>query len=201
VAEPTSSAAAIDAVRALATARRSWTLLIDGGSGAGKSTLADLLVAATGAALVRLDDLYPGWDGLAAAAEAVRRDLLVPRATGRDGTWRRWDWDRDAPAERHVVPAGGGLICEGSGVLTRASAPLAELTVWVDLSEPERRRRALARDGAPYAAQWHRWAAQEADARTRNAPERLADLVIDGRRLPQPAPRDRTGNTHYSRRS
>jgi hypothetical protein len=200
VAEPLPPGAAVDAVRALATARRSWTVLVDGGSGAGKSTLADLLVAATGAALVRLDDVYPGWDGLEAAAEAVRRDLLAPRSIGRSGAWRRWDWVRDAPAERHLVPAGGGLVCEGSGVLTRASAPLADLAVWVDLDEPERRRRALARDGEPYAVQWPRWAAQEAAAIARNDPERLAGVVVDGRRLPQPLPRARSVDTHYPRR-
>ena len=194
--EPLPPAAAVDAVRALAAARRTWTVLIDGGSGAGKSTLADLLVAATGAALVRLDDLYPGWDGLTAGAEAVRRDLLVPRATGRAGTWRRWDWAAEAPAERSAVPATGGLVCEGSGVLTRASAPLADLAVWVDLDEPERHRRAIARDGEPYARQWQRWAAQEAAAISRNAPQRLADLVVDGRSLPQPVISARTGNTH-----
>jgi hypothetical protein len=197
VGEPLPPAAAVDAVRALAAARRSWTVLIDGGSGAGKSTLADLLVAATGAALVRLDDLYPGWDGLAAGAEAVRRDLLAPRATGRDGTWRRWDWAAEAPAERSAVPAASGLVVEGSGVLTRASAPLADLAVWVDLDEPERRRRAIARDGEPYARQWRRWAAQEAAAIAANAPQALADLVVDGRGLPQPLVSDPTGNTHY----
>ena len=189
MAEPLPPAAAVDAVRALATARRTWTVLIDGGSGAGKSTLADLLVAASGAALVRLDDLYPGWDGLAAGAEAVRRDLLAPRATGRDGTWRRWDWIREAPAERAVVPRAGGLICEGSGVLTRGSAPLADLALWVDLDAAERRRRAIARDGEPYARQWERWAAQEAAAIAANAPQELADLVVSGRRLPQRSPR------------
>ena len=196
--EPLPPAAAVDAVRALAAARRTWTVLIDGGSGAGKSTLADLLVAATGAALVRLDDLYPGWDGLAAGAAAVRRDLLAPRATGRDGAWRRWDWGAEAPAERVVVPATGGLIVEGSGVLTRASAPLADLAVWVDLDEPERRRRAIARDGEPYARQWQRWAAQEAAAIVANAPRTLADVVVDGRSLPQPGVRACTGNAHYS---
>ncbi|GAA4745752.1 AAA family ATPase [Amnibacterium soli] len=196
MAEPLPPAAAVAAVRALAAARRSWTVLIDGGSGAGKSTLADLLVAATGAVLVRLDDLYPGWDGLAAGAEAVRRDLLVPRATGRAGTWRRWDWASDAPAERSVVPAGGGLVCEGSGVLTRASAPLADLAVWVDLDEPERRRRAIARDGEPYARQWRRWAAQEAAAIAVQEPQRLAGLVVDGRSLPQPMVSDLTEDAH-----
>jgi cytidylate kinase len=196
VAEPLPIEAAVDAVRALADARRSWTVLVDGRSGAGKSTLASALAARTGAALVRLDDVYPGWDGLAAGAEAVRRDLLVPRATGRAGAWRRWDWAADGPAERHRVPAGGGLVCEGCGVLTRASAPLADLAIWVDLDPAERRRRALARDGETFAPHWDRWAAQEAAAIARDDPRGLADLVVDGHRLPQPTISARSGGAH-----
>jgi hypothetical protein len=168
------------AVRALATARRTWTVLIDGRAGAGKSTLARALAEATGATLVRLDDLYPGWDGLEAGAEAVRRELLVPRATGRGGTWRRWDWAAGRPAEQHDVPATGGLVCEGCGVLTRRSAPLADLGVWVELDEERRKARALLRDGDLFAPHWERWAAEEAAVIRAEASASLADLVIDG---------------------
>jgi hypothetical protein len=130
--------------------------------------------------LVRLDDCYPGWDGLEAGAEAVRSGVLVPRATGRGGGWQRWDWAADRAAERHPVPAVGGLVCEGSGVLTRRSAPLADLRIWVELDGDRRKARALRRDGDLFAPHWERWAAQE-DAVIRNgAPSSLADLVIDG---------------------
>ncbi|MEO8095730.1 MAG: hypothetical protein ABI632_12485, partial [Pseudolysinimonas sp.] len=40
-------------------------VLIDGRSGAGKTTLARELAPLVGAQLVSLDDVYPGWDGLA----------------------------------------------------------------------------------------------------------------------------------------
>ena len=176
---------AVQAVRALATARATWTVLIDGRSGAGKSTLARSIVRATGAALIRLDDLYPGWDGLAAGAEAVRRGVLVPRRTGRPGSWRRWDWEGGHIGKGILVPLGGGLICEGSGVLTYRSAPLADLTMWVELADPERKRRALLRDGEVYAPHWDRWAAQEAVAIAREHPVALADRVVDGRHIQQ----------------
>ena len=53
-------------------------VLVDGRSGAGKSTLAARLVAAWPGpvTLVSLDDLFPGWDGLAAGSDAVARDVL-----------------------------------------------------------------------------------------------------------------------------
>jgi uridine kinase len=52
--------------------RRPALVLVDGPSGSGKSTLADALVRdgdpaallPPGAQLLRLDDVYPGWDGL-----------------------------------------------------------------------------------------------------------------------------------------
>jgi hypothetical protein len=178
VAEP--AAEALRAVRALAAARGTWTALVDGRAGAGKSTLARSLALATGATLVRLDDCYPGWDGLEAGAEAVRSGLLVPRATGRGGAWRRWDWAADRPAERHPVPAAGGLVCEGCGVLTRRSAPLADLRIWVELDDRRRKARALRRDGDLFAPHWERWAAQEAAMIRNEAPSSLADLVVDG---------------------
>ncbi|MFD1722729.1 hypothetical protein [Amnibacterium endophyticum] len=189
-------AAAVRAVVALGAARADWTVLVDGRSGAGKSTLAHALVDRTGAALVRLDDCYPGWDGLLAGAEAVTSDLLVPRRTGRPGGWRRWDWAAGEPAERHVVPPSGGLVVEGSGLLSRRSAPLADLALWLELDAGERRRRALARDGAAYEPHWDRWAAQEAERIAAERPRRLADLVVDGEHV-QALPSGRTARIAY----
>jgi cytidylate kinase len=178
VAEPAQEA--LRTVRAIGAAQDTWTVLVDGRAGAGKSTLARLLAAATGAALVRLDDVYPGWDGLEAGAEAVRRSLLAPRAIGEGGTWQRWDWAAARPAEEHHVAATGGLICEGCGVLSRRSAPLAALRIWVELDAERRKARALRRDGELFAPHWDRWAAQEEAVIRTEDPASLADLVVDG---------------------
>lgn len=158
------------------------TVLIDGRSGAGKSMLADRLGDAWPAdAVVRLDDVYPGWDGLAWASEHIRRELLAPRAAGRPGRWRRWDWAADAPAEWHTVAPGGRLIVEGVGALTPASRALADLGIWIELPQAERKRRALARDGDTYRPHWDRWAAQEDAFLARHHPRAVADVVVDGR--------------------
>src|SRR6476661_4492660 len=45
---------------------------VDGPSGAGKTTLAAEVADALGAPTIHMDDLYPGWDGLAASTERVR---------------------------------------------------------------------------------------------------------------------------------
>lgn len=173
-------AAAVDAASA---AGRTPVLLIDGPSGAGKSSLADVLLAEWPAAgtprLVRMDDLYPGWDGLDAGSEAVGRDLLEPlRATG-SGTWRRWDWARERPAGLVRVTGRDPLIVEGCGSLSRRNAANADLAVWLRADDDLRKQRALARDGATFAAEWDRWQAEFERFVEREHPVALAALVLD----------------------
>jgi hypothetical protein len=153
-------------------------VLLDGGSGSGKSTLATALVSAWPGAvsLVRLDDVYPGWDGLAAASEHVREHIL----SGECPRWRRWDWQAGRPGEWHAVDPALPLIVEGCGSLSRANRALATLGVWLELDEAERKRRALARDGDLFAPHWDRWAEQERRFAEREHPRQLADVVLTG---------------------
>ncbi|MES2092382.1 MAG: ATP-binding protein [Actinomycetota bacterium] len=150
-------------------------VLIDGGSGSGKTTLAAALAPALSAQLVRLDDFYPGWDGLESASAAVRDDVLAPEGPG----WRRWDWTTGSAAEWHPLDPSQPLVIEGSGCLSRANRALASFAIWVELDLPTRKRRALARDGEDYAPYWDRWAAQERRFGRREQPWRLADLTLD----------------------
>jgi energy-coupling factor transporter ATP-binding protein EcfA2 len=153
-------------------------VLIDGGSGAGKSTLASALIGAWPGrvALVRLDDIYPGWGGLEAASEHVLEHVLATE----EPSWRRWDWMANAPAEWHSIDPALPLIIEGSGSLSRANRDRATLGVWVHASAATRKLRALTRDGAMYRAQWDRWAAQERRFALREHPHGRADVVFAG---------------------
>ena len=155
------------------------TVLIDGRSGSGKSTLAqDLRCAWASSLVVRLDDIYPGWDGLAWAVEHVHTELLVPRSAGLPGRWRQWDWVADAPAGWHVVEPRQRLVVEGVGALTPANRALADLGIWVDTADDERKRRALRRDGDTYRPHWERWAAQEVEYLSTYHPRSQADWVV-----------------------
>ncbi|MGR6997007.1 hypothetical protein ACU686_00905 [Yinghuangia aomiensis] len=158
-------------------------MLIDGPSGAGKSSLADALIAAWPAAgtprLVRMDDLYPGWDGLEAGSAAVGRDLLEPLRASGSGAWQRWDWGADRPAGRVTVAGDEPLIVEGCGSLSRRNAAVADLAVWLEADDALRKRRALARDGDTFAAEWDRWQAQFDRFVEREHPLALASLVLD----------------------
>lgn len=157
-------------------------VLVDGPSGAGKSTFADLVVAAwpqRPARLVRMDDIYPGWQGLRPASLQVQSGLLAPLHAGRDGGWRRWDWTASEAAEWHAVVPGHPLVVEGCGCLTRSTAPLATLRVWLTADDDVRKRRALARDAGAYDAHWDEWQTQWDRFVREEHPRALADIVLD----------------------
>lgn len=150
-------------------------VLVDGGAGAGKTTLAEGLAARwPQAQVVSLDAFYPGWDGLAAASAVVAESVLRQSAPG----YRRWDWTQSMPAEWVDLDASRPLIVEGCGALTQASHAQADLAIWCQLDEAERKRRALARDGELFAPHWDAWEAQEAEHWRRNRPWELADIVF-----------------------
>lgn len=120
---------------------------------------------------MRLDDLYPGWDGLDAGSAAVPRILT-------DFRWRAWDWAADRPGDWHDLDPARPIIVEGVGAISADSRPLADLALWVQLDDATRKQRALARDGDTYAPHWDRWAAQELRFIAREDPRALADVTI-----------------------
>jgi hypothetical protein len=144
-------------------------LLIDGRSGSGKSELATALSDL--AQVVRLDDAYPGWDGLSAGS------ALVPSII-RDRRYRRWDWAAAEYVEwRELAP--GSLIIEGCGALSRTNRLLADYGLWVEHPTADRKRRALVRE-PEFAPHWLGWAAQEDAFIAAEQPRERADAVVDG---------------------
>src|SRR5665811_2548520 len=66
---------------------------VDGPSGAGKTDFAAALAERLPSAqLLHMDDLYPGWDGLAQAVADLHDQVLAPLAAGEQAAYRRWDW-------------------------------------------------------------------------------------------------------------
>lgn len=175
--------AVVAAVDAAAADRRTPIILIDGPSGAGKSSLADRLLREWPASgrprLVRMDDLYPGWDGLDVGSVAVGRDLLEPLRANGTGSWQRWDWAEHRSAEPEPVAGREPLVVEGCGSLSRRNAAVADLTVWLQADDALRKQRALARDGEAFAVEWDRWQAQFDRFVAREHPLDLATLVLD----------------------
>ncbi|MCX6497869.1 MAG: aminodeoxychorismate synthase component I [Arthrobacter sp.] len=140
-------------------------IAIDGRSGAGKTTLAIELAARLRehhtVSLFHLEDIYPGWNGLAAGIERYVATVLAPLHRGEPARWVSWDWERHYDgATRRTQPAEIVLV-EGVGAGAAAAAPFLDAVIWADAPALDRRTRALARDGASYEPYWEQWAAQE----------------------------------------
>lgn len=155
---------------------------VDGFSGSGKSTLAGRLARRLGAPLLTLEEITPGWDGLAAAIGLARDRIGDPLAAGHVLRLPAWDWDADAPGPVRAVEPAPVVVLEGCGAGAPALAPVTSLLVWVDVPAAERELRLHARDDwAVYAPFRDRWRAQEAGLA---GTDRRADVVLDNARDP-----------------
>lgn len=166
-------------------------VLIDGRAGSGKSLFASRLAESyfaenrQAARIVRLDDLYPGWEGLLAGSVYAREQILEPISAGKKASWQIWDWDKSSRGASNEAGNGfrefsGGtaLILEGCGALSKASAPLASLTIWIAADDATRRQRFTERDGGRFDEHWGVWAAQEEEFYEAEKSQGLAELVI-----------------------
>ena len=164
---------------------RTRLVCVDGRAGAGKTTFADALVSDLcrgddlDVAVLRLDDLYEGWDGLPTVAARLRRELVVPLAAGHPARIHRWDWQRDRWGDRFEIPPVDVLVLDGVGCYARGFDAHVSYLVWVEAEVTERRRRALARDGDVFAARWDAWAADEDRVLGREGTRERADRVVD----------------------
>ncbi|MEI7890103.1 MAG: hypothetical protein WCI34_07315, partial [Actinomycetes bacterium] len=119
-------------------------IAIDGRSGSGKSFLTDGLAEACGAQIIRLEDLYGGWDGLKNGVERAA-ESLNSLASGQPVSvphfnWRTQQWDepwRLAPTTL--------LIVEGCGAGASELAQWTSLLIWVEADSQTRKDRAQAR--------------------------------------------------------
>ncbi len=157
-------------------------IAIDGRSGAGKTTLAIELAARLRehhkVSLFHLEDVYPGWNGLAAGIERYVTTVLAPLSRGEAAEWVSWDWEMhyDGPA-RTTLPA-EIVIVEGVGAAADSARPMLDAVIWAESSDDDRRTRALARDGSTYEPFWDQWAAQEQEWLAADAVHENADIRV-----------------------
>ncbi|GLU48997.1 hypothetical protein [Nocardiopsis ansamitocini] len=174
------AALAMRAQRAPARAGAARVVAIEGRSGAGKSFVAALLGSHLGWPVLHLDDLYPGWTGLAATEALVRRWVVDPLVGGADPYWRRYDWERGEHTEWVRTPVSDGLVVEGCGSGAQGLRPFLAALIWVEAPASLRTRRLDARsDAADYAPHRSMWAAQEDLFYAEHRCNDHADTIVD----------------------
>jgi uridine kinase len=162
---------------------------IDGPSGSGKTGFAaTLAVRLPGAQILHMDDLYPGWDGLAQAVTDVYDQVLAPLARGERAAYRRWDWEHDRYAEWHHLPPTRLLLLEGAGSGAQPGWQLMSTLIWLEAGRAERYRRGIDRDGETYLPHWERWAAHEEALFGTDQTRSRADLIVDTASRPKGGP-------------
>ena len=157
----------------LRQSKQTPVVLIDGRAGSGKSTFArilqDLVFQETKQSpkVIHMDDLYPGWEGLAQGSLYLVEQILKPLELAGKAQWQRWDWKSD---KRGGPDPGNGwrefdgeniLIIEGCGSVSAQSAELADLTIWIEAERQTRKERFEARDRGAFSSLWNSWSAQE----------------------------------------
>lgn len=175
-----------DVARVVDLARRSSpraggvrVIAIDGPSGSGKTTLANAVSVALGCPTAQMDQIFPGWDGLAEAVALVTEQVLEPLARGEQAAYRTWDWERDRWNGTITVPRSEFLVLEGCGSSVGSAAAYAAVRVWVDAPRDVRMARGIARDGETFRPHWERWAAQEDALYAADGTRARADLIVD----------------------
>jgi cytidylate kinase len=152
---------------------------VDGPSGAGKTEVALTLGARLRAPVLHLEDIYPGWSGLAETPGMVVNRVLEPLAVGEIGLVARWDWEHNRPGTVMRFAPTPLLILEGVGSGARICRPFLSLLVWLDAAASVRKARALSRDGDVYAPFWDMWAEQERRLFAADDIRASAEVVVD----------------------
>jgi uridine kinase len=155
-------------------------ICIDGPAGSGKTTLAGEVAELSAAAVLHMDDMFEGWEGLPRITDQLE-SLLRPLARGRAGTYRRWDWAGDAWAETVLVPPAPLLVLEGVGSGSTVVGELITVLAWVEVPFDLRLERGLERGGVGVAENWRQWAVDEQKLFARERTRERADLLLDGR--------------------
>ena len=166
-------------------------VLIDGRAAAGKSLFAKELAELyfktekQAARIVSMDDLYPGWEGLASGSIYLLTQILTPVSQARTANWQVWNWAKNKRGAEDSVngyrefSGGTALIVEGCGSISRLTSELADLTIWIEADLAVRKSRFNQRDSGKFDGYFATWSAQEDEFYEREKSRELAQLIIE----------------------
>ena len=166
-------------------------VLIDGRAAAGKSLFANQLAELyfqsekQAARVISMDDLYPGWEGLASGSIYLLTQILTPLSQGRTANWQVWNWAEnkrganDAVNGHREFSGGTALIVEGCGSISRLTSEIADITIWVEADFQIRKSRFNQRDSGKFDSYFSIWSAQEDEFYEKEKSLELAQLIIE----------------------
>lgn len=166
-------------------------VLIDGRAAAGKSLFANQLAELyfksekQAARVISMDDLYPGWEGLASGSIYLLTQILTPLSQGKTATWQVWDWAEnkrgadDAVNGHREFSGGTALIVEGCGSISRLTSEIADITIWVEADSQIRKSRFNQRDRGKFDGYFSIWSAQEDEFYEKEKSLELAQIIIE----------------------
>lgn len=159
---------------------------VDGQSGAGKTTFAEALTKALeqkGAtvAVVHTDDLLDGWDDQFTFWDRLMEEVVNPLLRQETAAYRRYDWVAERfDDERTAVPPADVVIIEGVSAAREDMRRIADLTVFLAVTEDEAWRRLRLRDPEEAMPFLVAWKAREGRHFAEDRTAEQVDVVIDG---------------------
>lgn len=166
---------------------------IDGCGGAGKSTLAQAIQNQNPdeVTIVHMDDFYKTSkqrEGLTRKQigrnfdlERVKQQVLIPLSENRSTIYERYDWNEDALAESHDIPANGLVVVEGCYSLIEELRSYYHYLIWVESPKDLRLQRGIERDGFEKRHLWEDlWMPDEDYYIEIQQPALYADMIVDG---------------------
>jgi uridine kinase len=165
-------------------------ILIDGRAASGKSQFAKDLSELyfkseqQAARVIQMDDLYPGWEGLAEGSVYLLTHILSPLSQGKTASWQIWNWQENQRGAKDTVnghrefSGGTALIVEGCGSISRLSSEIADMTVWIEATAEDRKKRFNLRDAGKFDEYFGIWSAQEDEFYDRENSKHLAQLIV-----------------------
>lgn len=164
---------------------RTRIVAVDGQSGAGKTTFAASLTEALRAkgasvSVVHTDDLLDGWDDQFTFWDRLMDQVVNPLRHGLDAAYYRYDWNKEQFDEYlTAVPPDDVVIVEGVSAAREDMRRVADLTVFLRVTEEEAWRRLKARDPEDAMPFLVAWKAREGRHFGYDQTPELVDVVID----------------------